>query len=193
MKDFYRACVKIYSPEPVGPAEDAELYVPIFHEWIREGALDLVSIDVADYAHVPDGPGIMLVAQEAAFALDRSDERFGLLGQRRIPLEGDGVEAVATTLRHTLEVAARLEREPRLAGRIRFDLASIRIEANDRLRVPNTDSGYSAFEPVVRAAVQRVFPGGAVSVSRIENDPRDRLAVEVRTGVASELQEYMAA
>lgn len=193
MKDFYRACVKLYSPEPVPPAEDAALYVPIFHEWIREGALDLVSIDVADYAHVPDGPGIMLVAQEVAFALDRSDGRFGLLGQRRIPLEGDAVTAIATTLLHTLEVAARLERETKLAGRIRFDLSTLRIEANDRLRAPNSDVGYAAFEPVVRAAVERVFPGSAVAISRIVNDPRDRLSVEVRTGTAAELEEDIAA
>ncbi|HUE97321.1 MAG TPA: hypothetical protein VMN39_11720 [Longimicrobiaceae bacterium] len=194
MSDFYRACVKLYASEPGGEGtRDAELFVPVFHDWIRDGALDMVAIDVADYAHVPDSPGIMLVAHEAAFALDRSDGRFGLFVQRRTPSDGGPVAAVATTLRHALQVAARLEREPRLSGILKFEAAALRIEANDRLLLPNSEEGYAAFEPIVREAIAQVFPGSSIGIERIENDPRDRLAVAVRTGAAVDLQEYLAA
>ncbi len=180
MTDLYRVCVKIYAIEPVGVVDDAEEYVPIFHEWIRDQRLDVVAVDVADYAHVPASPGIMLVGHEATFALDEADDRYGLLVQRRRPIDGDGVDAIATTMRQALQMVDLLEGEPRLTGKLRFDRSTIRIESNDRLRAPNTDEGYEFIEPLVRQALEVVFPGERTSGMRIQNDPRDRLAIEVR-------------
>ncbi len=177
MKDLYRVCVKIYAPEPEGLAGDAATFVPIFHDWFREDSLGLVMIDVADYAHAPDSPGIMLVTYETSFALDRSDGRFGLLAQRRTRFPGDTEAAIAETLRQTLIVADKLEQDPRLTGKLRFDRSQVRIESNDRLRAPNTDAGFNEFSPVVRDAVSGVFTGRELTVSRVNNDPRDRLSV----------------
>lgn len=176
--DIQRVCVKIYAPEP---DFDDQLYVPIFHDWVRERVFeDLILFDVADYAHVPESPGIVLVAHEAHFALDRSDGRFGLLIQRRVSGAGDSVESLAGLIRHGLEVARRLEQDPRVEGKIAFDTSTLRIEANDRLRTPNTDDGYRVFGPIVRAAVERAFGGGQITLARVANDARDRLAAEVR-------------
>ena len=180
--DLQRVCVKIYAPEP---EVDDQVYVPIFHDWVRERVFDdLILFDVADYAHVPESPGIVLVAHEAHFALDRSDGRFGLLIQRRVPGTGDSVESLAGLIRHGLDVAGRLEQDPRVGGKVAFDTSMFRIEANDRLRMPNTEDGYHAFEPIVRAAMERAFGGGQVTVVRVANDPRDRLAAEVRIHVS---------
>src|ERR1041385_2646635 len=95
-----RVCVKLYADSAAVPDET---FIPIFHRWIRDRALDLVFIDVADYAHVPDGPGVMLVTDAIAFALDRSDGRFGLLAQQRRPGHGSTADAIALALRQTLE------------------------------------------------------------------------------------------
>jgi hypothetical protein len=178
-----RVCVKVYAAEDSIPDST---FVPIFHEWIRDRALDLVLLDVADYTHVPDGPGVMLVAHETTFALDRSDGRFGLLAQQRRPISGDAGDAIATTLRQALLVADRLEADRRLAGRLAFDRASIRIEANDRLRSPNGDSGFNALEPYVRSGVSRVYPDASVHTIRLDAPPRERLAIAVRIAAASE-------
>ena len=183
LEGLYRVCVKLYAPEPQGIGSDAEAFVPVFHEWIQNGSLeDVLLFDVADYAHAPDSPGIVLVAHEAHFALDRSDGRFGLLVQRRTRLDGSASDAIATTLLHALAAAGKLERDPRLAGKLKFDASNPRIEANDRLRAPNSDEGFQAFEPAVREAVERVYAGHDFSVSRITNDPRDRLSVSVAIG-----------
>jgi hypothetical protein len=180
MEDLQRFCVKIYAGDP---GVDDQLFVPIFHDWIRDRALDdLVLFDVADYAHVPDSPGIVLVAHEAHFALDRSDGRFGLLVQRRVAGEGDSVATLTRAIRQGLRVAERLAGDARLGGRLRFDTAGLRVESNDRLRAPNTDQGWRAFEPVVRAAVAQAVPGKRTTVARVANDPRDRLAADVRVG-----------
>jgi hypothetical protein len=193
VKDFSRVCVKIHARDGHDLGDEAELFVPVFHDWIREKALDLVMLDVADYSHVPEGPGVMLVTHELHFALDRSDGRLGLLAQRRIDFDGTGVEAVADTLRHALRFASLLVADPRVKGRLDFDLSGLRIEANDRLRAPNTAEGYGAFEPLVREAVARVFPGVDLEVSRIENDARDRLSVAVRGEFALDATESVTA
>lgn len=173
-----RICAKVYGREPGG--NDADLFVPVFHDWIRAQTLDLMMFDVADYAHTPDSPGIVLVCYEATFALDRSDGSFGLLGQRRAPTGDEGQAAVVRTIRDTLLVARRLEEEPRLADKLAFDFSSVRVESNDRLRAPNTDEGYADFAALVSASAGELFPGGKALVTRIVNDPRDRLSVELR-------------
>ena len=176
--DLQRVCVKVYAPEAkVGDQE----FVPIFHEWIRNKAIEgLVLFDVADYAHVPESPGVVLVAHEAHFALDRSDGRFGLLVQRRVDMGATSTEVIATTIRQALQVVDKLESDPRLAGRLRFDRSTLRVEANDRLRAPNTDDAWRAFEPVVKAAVAQASGDRGASVARVRNDPRDRLAADVK-------------
>ena len=171
-----RVCAKIYGEEPGIPDET---FVPIFHKWIRQRAPGGLLLDVADYTHVPDGPGVVLVGHDTTFSLDRSDGRFGLLAQRRRPFDGDFADGVAATIRTLLEVADALERDAALAGKLRFDRERIRIEANDRLRLPNTDDGFTAFRPVIEAAVSHAFPGASGIVERLVNDRRERLAVDV--------------
>ncbi|MEX1256574.1 MAG: hypothetical protein WEG36_03040 [Gemmatimonadota bacterium] len=190
---FFKVCVKVYANEPEG-TDDADLFVPIFHEWIRDRVFDLVLFDVADYAHAPDSPGIVLVSHEAHFAMDRSDGHFGILAQRRVRFDGSASGAIAATIRQVLEFAAKLEQDPRVAGKIKFDATRIRLESNDRLRLPNDETGYRDFEPLVRDALAAAFPGRhAVAVSRVANDPRDRLALEVRLEGSSDVQELVAA
>jgi hypothetical protein len=182
IEDLQRVCVKIYAPEAqVGDQE----FVPIFHEWIRGHALEgLVLFDVADYAHVPESPGVVLVTHEAHFALDRSDGRLGLLAQRRVDMGAPSTDVIAATVEQALQVVDKLESDPRLAGRLRFDRSTMRVEANDRLRAPNTDDGWRAFEPVVKSALARA--GGAdARVRRVQNDPRDRLAADVEVSKVS--------
>lgn len=177
-EELKRWCVKLYGDEP---AVEDQAFMPIFHEWIRNHSIPgLVLFDVADYAHVPDSPGVVLVAHEAHIALDRSDERFGLLVQRRVDVAGTGEAALADTVRIALAVADKLEADPRLAGKIRFDRSALRVEANDRLRAPNTDDGWKAIEPVVRRGAAAALGGAPAAVARVRNDPRDRLAADVR-------------
>ena len=172
-----RVVVKLYAPESGIPDS---VFVPIFHQWIRERALSLVLLDVADYTHVPDSPGVMLIAHETAFALDRSDGRFGLSAQQRRPMRGDPIDGIAATLGQALAVAARLENDRRVRSRLEFDRTSFRIEANDRLRATNTAAGFDELSPLVRNGVERVYPESLVRVTHAPTEPRHRLAIDVR-------------
>jgi len=79
-----------------------------------------------------------------------------------------------------------LEREAGRDGSLQFDRGRIRIEANDRLRAPNSDDGFVTFKPIVEAAAQRLSETSVIVVERAVNDPRDRLAVEVLLRCAGE-------
>jgi hypothetical protein len=179
---LYRYWAKVYAREPHTLDDTSAALVLVFHRWIRERALPAVMLDVADYAHVPEGPGVILVCHEVSFALDASDGRLGLAAQRRRPGEGGTAGAVgvlAATLRQVREVADRLQREPSLEGRLRFDSSVVRVEINDRLWAPNTSDAFAAVAPLVQRAAATAFPGASPAVARLANDPRERLAVEI--------------
>ena len=60
---------------PVAPPEALELtpFLAVFHRWIREGCCPELLIDVADYRHVPFGPGVVLVGHEAEYAMENGN------------------------------------------------------------------------------------------------------------------------
>ena len=63
--------------------------IPVFHQWIQNKSIsDHLLIDVADYSHVLDGPGVMLMAHEGYFSLDQENLVPGLLYMRKIDLKG---------------------------------------------------------------------------------------------------------
>ena len=49
----------------------------VFHQWIRDSVCPEMLIDVADYRHVPAGPGVMLIGHEANYSLDNRENRLG--------------------------------------------------------------------------------------------------------------------
>ena len=77
--------VKIFAREAAINLADA---TPVFHRWIQERVCEEVLIDVADYRHVPDGPGVLLIAHEANYSLDMAEGRLGLLYNRKAAVGG---------------------------------------------------------------------------------------------------------
>jgi hypothetical protein len=175
---LHRVCLKLYAT--VGDDIPGATFVPIFHEWIRDRRLDGVLLDVADYTHVPESPGVMLMTHAVAFSLDRADGRFGIQAQRRRAVDGDSASAIAATLAALLAVADLLQRDPRVEGRLQFDRRAVRVESNDRLRAPNSDAGFDLLSRAALGAWSATFPGHTVSAARVVTDPRDRLSIEVR-------------
>ncbi|HEX3371272.1 MAG TPA: hypothetical protein VHS08_02075, partial [Candidatus Acidoferrales bacterium] len=71
-----------------------EPLVPVFHSWIEHQNGELL-IDVADYAHVPAGPGVVLIGHEGNYSVDNADDRLGVRYNRKAVLDG-GNQAVLT-------------------------------------------------------------------------------------------------
>src|SRR4026208_286821 len=62
---------------------ELEEFIPVFHDWIQTQQLAELLIDVADYRHVPQGPGVVLMAHDAHDGMALADDRLGLLYSRR--------------------------------------------------------------------------------------------------------------
>ena len=164
--DAYRLAVKLYLEPETSP--DLALFIPIFHRWIRESVLDELLIDVADYSHVPNGPGVMLIAHGANYALDAADGRLGLLYARKRPEAGDFAHRLRSSLQRARRAASKLEQEEVFEGRLRIpgDRWALRIQ--DRLLAANDDRTFAAVEPELRG----LFAGAETEVRlRREPDP----------------------
>src|SRR3954453_6693965 len=120
--DSHKLVLKFFLDDPSSVAEAS--FVPVFHSFIQTPALpDHLLIDVADYQHVPDGPGTLLVAHEANFYMDHAvGGKLGLLYQRKQPFAGTGSfrQRLAHTFAATLRAAARLEDDLAFDGRLKF-------------------------------------------------------------------------
>ena len=120
-----------------------DAFIPVFHRWIQTQWLDDVLIDVADYRHVPHGPGVVLIGHDAHYAMDQSDGRLGLLYSRRretLPSRRH-IQSVETRLQSVcqdaLSACQQLETEAVFQGKLRFRTDALQLRINDRLLAPN--------------------------------------------------------
>jgi hypothetical protein len=146
--------------------------VPVFHQWIRDSVCPEMLIDVADYLHVFEGPGILLIGLEANYSLDDRDNRPGLLYNRKTPLEGTFQSRLEQAHGAALAACDRLENDPAFSGTLKFDRNAIELFVNDRLLAPNNEETWQSLEPEIR----NLFPGFAV---RRVGEPRDLFRVSV--------------
>ena len=175
--DIERFCVKFFA-RPGYNIDDA-IFIDIFHEWIRLKKLPGILLDVADYRHVPEGPGIMLLTHDINFAMDYSEGRFGLFAQRKSGPAGNHRDRILELVRATVTFGALLEQDPRVKGKVSLEGGTFHYLSNDRLLAPNANEAAAAIAPDLAAAAELIYPGQAVSITPLANDPRDRLTIEV--------------
>jgi hypothetical protein len=136
------------------PTEDLVLF---FHRVIQGGLIDETTIDVTDYSHVPDGPGVMLICHEAHYSMDRGRGRLGLKCAARRGASGDAADRIRRVLRKLLRLAAIMESHEVLAGRVRYDTRSVLFSIEDRLVAPATQATFDAFAPVLAEVAADVW------------------------------------
>ena len=169
-------------PLETGAAVDLEKLIPIFHDWIREGVEGALLIDVGDYRHVPGGPGVMLIGHDGNFSLDRTDNRPGLRYSRKTTLAGTNGQRLAQALGALAWARRRLEADPALQGRLRFNRKEVEIRVNDRHLAPNVPETFAALEPELVAFFHERTGNGGVRLSH-EGDPRGVFRVVARAEV----------
>ena len=153
---------------------DLTRVIPVFHRWIQDGVLtDELAIDVADYRHVPEGPGVILVAHESIYGLDQGDGFLGLLYDRRAVVEGTPQERLRQAARAALNACRLLEADPDLGGDLRFDAGRIQVSVNDRAIAPNTDDTDRTLRSEVERLLQALWGAGDHAVERL-GEPRER-------------------
>lgn len=160
-------------------AVNLELLVPIFHSWIQEKVFEERLLDIADYRHVPDGPGVILIGLEADYSVDNADGRLGVRYNRKSAFDGNNGDRLRQAARAALSACQRLEAEPSLQGKLRFNGRDVEVLINDRLLAPNDEGTRAAAEPELNAFFAQMFGGAEYSLS-YGDDPRRLFGVSAR-------------
>lgn len=166
--------IKLYieNPEIVNLAD----YAAVFNSWIQEQRLEELLIDVADYLHVYNGPGIMLIGYEADYSLDNRAGRFGLLYNRKAQVEGTTQEKLAQAVCAALTAAQILEKE----NGLKFIGQEFQVIVNDRLLVPNTIETFAVHEPDLKTFFNRLYDRAEYTLTQ-PTDSRERFTVNIKT------------
>ncbi|MEO7653831.1 MAG: hypothetical protein ABIZ80_25525 [Bryobacteraceae bacterium] len=173
MNPIQHVRVKIFASEAGVDLGEA---IPVFHRWIREGVCEEMLIDVADYRHVPAGPGVMLIGYEGHYSLDESGGRLGLLYARKAP-GGEAQENLRQAYDAAVAACRRLEAEVPFQGKLRFDVRNCEIAINDRLLAPNTDETFAALRGEFEEFARGMW-GANASIQRA-GTPRELFKVRV--------------
>jgi hypothetical protein len=121
----------------------------------------------------------MLITHEINFSMEHTDGRFGLLAQRKLGQGDNHVTRLVDLLHSTAAFGALLESDRRVKGKLSLEGGLFHYMSNDRLLAPNTAQSFAALQPDLAAAAALIYPGQKVSITRLENDPRERLTIAV--------------
>ncbi len=158
-------------------------FINIFHRLLQENKLDGILVDIAEYTHLPEGPGVLLVAHEGHWVMDTTGGRLGLLyNQKRVP-PASAEDHLRRAFTETLKACVLLEAEPEMAGKLKFTAHHVQVTINDRLAAPNTPESYELLEPALRKFLTALYGDTPVTLQR-ETDPRKRCTVEVTAPVS---------
>ena len=162
---------------------EVEALIPVFHRFIRDQMLKDLVIDVVDYSHVPDGPGVVLIGHAADYYVGELDGAFGLVFSRK--RGGPGPEArLEDALRRLVNVARLLEQENSLKWRFKSNELSLRL--TDRLHAPNDDATFASTQAEVQALFGRVY-GGEVAIERLPGS-KEPLGLRIKAASAPSLE-----
>ncbi|MCU1271756.1 MAG: hypothetical protein JWN74_3050 [Acidobacteriaceae bacterium] len=168
--------VKLLLKESASIALDA--VIPVFHSWIQDQIFDELLLDVADYRHVKQGPGLMLIGHEADYSLDNTDGLLGLRYNRKASLAGTNLDRSSQATRSALLACQRLESDTRLNGRFRFNGQDVQLIINDRLLSPNDEKTRQAAAPDFQRLANKLFGHAELTYNL---DPRRLLSASIRS------------
>ncbi len=175
VNDAQRLQVKVFLDSEAPPALDP--FIPVFHGWIQQHRLPELLVDVADYIHVPKGPGVGLVGHQSDYFIDQGEGRPGLLYTRKRDPEGNG-DGLGHAFRRALYAAGLLEQEEAFAGKLRFRTDEMVFRVADRLRAPSSGATFAALRPELEAFCARLFGAGGYQLA-LQSAPRQVFAVGI--------------
>lgn len=160
------------------PALDLDRFVRIFHAWTAAQAMPEMLIDVADYSHVPAGPGVVLVGLEADYAWDQAQHRQGLLYNRKAYVAGENRDRFRQALHAAAQVGVKLEQE--LGGELTLSRQELQLLINDRACAPNTPETAALHLPQLQQFFAETLGHTAFEL-QVEPDRRRRFGVQLRS------------
>jgi len=175
MADLQRIDLKVFLDAPNGVGYDPILTT--FDRWRKETDAPQDWVDLADYAHMKQGPAVMMAGKRDNFAVDTNEPGAGVLVQTRKDLEGSLEDRFREAFRRHLELAQRLTSEPEWPAALSVRGGDWLIAVNDRLGFPNNDATDAALRGSVTAVLDGLFPDGYDL--RRETNPQNRFGYRV--------------
>lgn len=169
-----RIAIKI----PASGSLDPHKFVELFHEFIQEGSVEGLLIDVADYAHVPNGPAVLLVGHDVDYAIDETSGELGLLTVRKRAGDEPVDKLFADTLRKALVAVAEIEKDGRTG--LSFAPGKLALQVFDRAAAENAEGDFAALEKGIASAVDQTLGTAQIS-RRDDDDARKALALGIET------------
>ena len=158
-------------------AVDLEPFIGLFHRFIQEESLPGLLLDVADYAHVPDGPGIVLIGHDVDYALDLQGGFAGFFTLRKRYSGLSTADVLRDTLSRALSAIVAVEDDGSTG--VSFETGRLTVQSFDRLLTPNDGESYEKLRKDFEPVIESIF--GASEIRRAHaDDPRRPLALEIR-------------
>lgn len=182
-----RIKVKLFVQDPA--AVDLPAFIPLFHHWIQEQRVEGLLLDVADYKHMQNGPGIVLIGHDADYGLDLADGRPGLIYDRKRQWEADATLSarLRTVFRNALHGCQAVEGDSDLNGRIQFRHEEAELTFLDRLRTPNEEAVYASVEGEIKGVLDTLYGADGYTLARTSSDAREPLTIHIRATGATDL------
>jgi hypothetical protein len=169
------------------PALDLEQLIRVFHAWTATQALPEMLVDVADYRHVPAGPGVVLVGLEADYAWDQAQDRDGLLYNRKAFVGGSNEDRFQQALHAAATVGLKLEHE--VGPELKLSCHELQLLINDRALAPNTPETAAVCLPQLQQFFAKTLGHGDFSLT-VEPDRRRRFGVHLRSSQPFNLTKF---
>ena len=152
-------------------------FIPVFHSWIQDNLIaEHLLIDVADYSHMEDGPGVMLIAHEGNFSLDHENLQPGMLYMRKTIMPGSFSDRFYAVFLIAVNTAKLLLKNH---NNLIFSTNSFRFITNDRLSAENTIENQKKYKNKIKKSLTKIFPNCKLEFDDISKH-NERLAFTVK-------------
>ncbi len=146
---------------------DWNQFINVFHSWVAAQSMPEMMIDVADYRHVPNGPGVVMVGHEADYYMDNTDGEPGLRYVSKVARDEGAEQQIAAAFAAASATCGRLEAE--IDG-LKFSRTEFEVTINDRAIAPNTADTRQQLESLLPSVLNSVL--GCDASLTIQQDER---------------------
>ena len=161
---------------PIAP----ERLIDTFHQWIKDEMFEELLVDVADYRHVPAGPGVMLIGLEADYSLDHADGRWGLRYNRKAIVEGSNQDRFSQAFKSAARACQLLEALYANGNSLKFVNDEFELFINDRALAANTQETFSACRTDLESFLRTALGHDDFTLER-QSDPRRCFGIHIKT------------
>ena len=184
--DLQRIHLKLLAKAP--PDFSVDPFLSIFARQRHDVESPEDWVDLADYAHMSKGVGILLVGRRANFSIDLGDPSPGFLYGGKTGLQGPVEQRILETFRRCVTLVEVLLAEPEYPVVLEPLWGSWQLVMNDRLSAPNTADTDAFLRTDIEAALDFLFGPSSYKAER-ESDPGRRYGVSIRADQAPTLEE----